>query len=75
MTRDAKNKTKDLKFLKSLNINDFFRFEGRRAMTLTVLATYPGDRNALILTPENENAGMLAHPDVDVMWKAEAHQR
>ena len=74
MNGEAKNEEKDGKGIKYLFINDFFRFEHFRAMTLTVLATYPGDRNALILTPENENAGMLAHPDVDVMWKAEAHQ-
>jgi len=43
-------------------------------MTLIVPRAIPGDRNDLHLTPENENAGMLAHPDVDVMWKAEAHQ-
>ncbi|PYF06748.1 hypothetical protein C8J30_1233 [Rhodobacter viridis] len=43
-------------------------------MTLTVPRSPNGDANDLIQTPENENAGMLAHPDVDVMWKAEAHQ-
>lgn len=72
MTRNVKNKTKDLKFSKSLNINDFFRFEPIRAMTLTVPRTYPGDHDDLHLTPENENAGMLAHPDVDVSHRTEA---
>jgi len=74
MNGEAKNEEKDGKGIKYLFINDFFRFEHSRAMTLIVPRAIPGDRNDLHLTPENENAGMLAHPDVDVMWKAEAHQ-
>ncbi|WP_444455307.1 hypothetical protein ACTTAI_08550 [Rhodobacter capsulatus] len=74
MNGEAKNEEKDGKGIKCLFINDFFRFERSRAMTLPDPRPHPGDRNDLHLTPENENAGMLAHPDVDVMWKAEAHQ-
>ncbi|ADE85061.1 hypothetical protein [Rhodobacter capsulatus] len=74
MNGEAKNEEKDEKGIKFLFMNDFFRFWRFRAMTLIVPRAIPGDRNDLHLTPENENAGMLAHPDVDVMWKAEAHQ-
>lgn len=74
MTRDAKNREKDQKISKLMKNNDFFRFLSFRAMTLTVPRSPNGDANDLIPPPENENAGMLAHPDVDVMWKAEAHQ-
>lgn len=74
MNCEAKNEEKDGKGVKFLFINDFFRFENSRTMTLPDPRPHPGDRNDLHLSPENENAGMLAHPDVDVSQWTEAHE-
>lgn len=74
MNGEAKNEEKDGKGVKLLFINDFFRLENSRAMTLPDPRPHPGDRNDLHLSPENENAGMLAHPDVDVSQWTEAHE-